>query len=542
MNNFLDFILKDIEAKKTLDFTAPTKTKTNQRKLYETIDSIQNKYREYQTNILNYMVAKAKALDLKEEKDRNIEILNDKIEELRGVAALLNPTNTYLEKMGFSLLLYQINNYYAFNFSSLNTIINGFLDKFSEAGITLRGDDFRLTCYVHEYMSSYLEVYYKKSDNYNKVNDVFEKIYFLNPEIISHIELNFRKLIQFNKGKFVAYINKLQKEVLIKNGLKDYKDCIEKLREAYLELSVLSQENVSLIMMKAKNGSIDMEQYAEDNKVRKAAFDSVISDNVDINDNAKMEDICDALEKLNGNISEYSNYLEFLPLVEDFKAEYSKELEDSKKGEYKGFREIKELILKKEDELLRINKKLMGGKPGFFEPKIMTDPKTLKIESVCKAKEIYELYKIYDQEYFKDKVLRILSKTLSVADLLNLYYSFDYFKMLAIKKVYNLNTYKEIEEYSKRFDLFAANPCNVVTSGVLVFDDANIGRVIANKYRLNNIKITEEDLDKNNLVNLKNKIDLILRVNKINNSNTSVDKIWFCAMVKKIVDKDKDKQ
>ena len=120
MNNFLDFILKDIEAKKTLDFTAPTKTKTNQRKLYETIDSIQNKYREYQTNILNYMVAKAKALDLKEEKDRNIEILNDKIEELRGVAALLNPTNTYLEKMGFSLLLYQINNYYAFNFSSLN--------------------------------------------------------------------------------------------------------------------------------------------------------------------------------------------------------------------------------------------------------------------------------------------------------------------------------------------------------------------------------------------------------------------------------------
>jgi len=89
----------------------------------------------------------------------------------------------------------------------------------------------------------------------------------------------------------------------------------------------------------------------------------------------------------------------------------------------------------------------MGGKPGFFEPKIMTDPKTLKIESVCKAKEIYELYKIYDQEYFKDKVLRILSKTLSVADLLNLYYSFDYFKMLAIKKVYNLNTYQEIEEY-----------------------------------------------------------------------------------------------
>ena len=37
--------------------------------------------------------------------------------------------------MGFDDLIYQISNYDTFNFNSLNDIINGFLDKFEQAGI-----------------------------------------------------------------------------------------------------------------------------------------------------------------------------------------------------------------------------------------------------------------------------------------------------------------------------------------------------------------------------------------------------------------------
>ena len=39
-------------------------------------------------------------------------------------------------------MLYQINHYNVFNFSSLNDIINGFLDKFELAGIILEENDF----------------------------------------------------------------------------------------------------------------------------------------------------------------------------------------------------------------------------------------------------------------------------------------------------------------------------------------------------------------------------------------------------------------
>lgn len=536
MDNFLDFIVKDIESKKTLYKESPTKTKTNRKKLYEMMESTEKKYIGYQQNIYNYLRVKKKSLDIKD-KNTDLEKLKQKIADLEKTKELLNPLNTYFEKMGFDTLLYQINNYYAFNFNSLNNIINGFLEKFEQAGILLQSEDFDYTYYVHEYMTSFLEVYYKKSTNYAKVSEVFEKIYFLNPEIIEHIELNFRKLIEKNKLKFTSYILKMQKEVMEKNKVNDYLSCQEALKSSYEELMTLTREDISEIIELSKTGSIDIEQYMEDSKVRKTAFSTIISDAIDCNNKKDMNDMSIVLEKLKNNIEEYKNYLKYLPIFKIFKEEYLKLVNDEKQDvEYRGLKEIKEKIAKKEEELARINRKLFNNKASIFDFKNEKNEKKLKVESVYKAKELYELYKTYDQEYFKDKVMIILSKTLTVSDLLNLYYSFDYFKKLAIRDAFNIKSYDEIVKYSNEFDDFAKNPTNIIMPGVLVFDESNIERVIANKYRLNNINISEEDLAANNLDLLNNKISMILRINSINNSSTTLEKIWFITKVEKIID------
>lgn len=540
MDNFLDFILKDIDAKKTIDSTAPTKTKTNRRQLYETLENIEGKYRDYQKNIRNYLMAKEKSLTIKDEDDELIH-KRERIKNLEEVRALLNPSNTYFEKMGFDLLLYQINNYYVFNFNSLNKIINGFLEKFEQAGILLQSEDFDYTCYVHEYMTSFLEVYYKKSSNYNKVSEVFEQIYYLNPEIIGHIELNFRKLIEKNKHKFIHHISKLQKEAVDRNMVRDYDSCVSELKSLYNEVSFSKEKSISEIIELAKDGSIDIDQYLEDSKVRKTAFETVIADGIDYHNKEDMEDICTSLEKLEENIEEYNYYLEFLPLIKDFKDEYIKIVSDTTRSEYKGLREIRDTINKKEDELARINRKIFGGKTGFFDFK-SGDPKTLKIESIYKAKELYELYKIYDQEYFKDKVMLILDKTLSIADLLNLYYSFDQFKKLEIQKVYNITDYNDIISYSERFDSFAKNPMNIIVTGISVFDEVPIQKIIVNKYRLNNINIVEGDLNPENVNVLLNKILLIIRVWKIEHGSTTIDKIWFMVNVDQLIKKERVKK
>lgn len=537
MNNFLEFINKDIEAKKTLVSTMPTRTKTNIKKLNQTIDNIEDKYINYKTSLVNYLLAKSRSFELKEDNTSvNTDKLNEEIINLEHVKFLLNPSNTYFEKMGFDTLLYQINNYTTFNFNSLNDIINGFLDKFELVDIHLTKEDFHYTCYVHEYMTAFLEVRRSKNKNYDKVGEIFEQIYWINPELIEHIELNFRKLIKLNEKKFSNYILELQKDAMRDNKVENYNDCLEKLKSLYIDLNLAKKETVHDIISLARKGEIDIEQLREGSKVRINAYNTLVPKEVDPNDKTAMMKVCNILEKLKLNIEEYNNYLEFLPLFNEFKDEYINLVpKDDNEPPYKGLKEIEDKINSKENELERINKKIFSGKPGFFEFKSDNDLKHLKRESVIKAKELYELYKTYDEEYFKDKVMSILSNTLTIMDVLNLYYSFDYFKKLAIAKAYNTNSFEEISKYSENFDLFAMNTTNIIVAGLPLFDERNIVKIIANKYNLNSIRLTEEDLSEDNLTTLLNKILLILRINKIENSKTTIEKIWFMCKVDKIV-------
>ena len=308
MNNFYEFIKKDIESKKNLLSTLPTKTKTNKRKYNQELEKIRKKYDEYRLSTRNYLVAKSKKIDIKDNRE-DVDKLKKKILELNNVKFLLNPTNTYLEKMGFDELLYKINNFDTFNFDSLNDIINGFLDKFSLVGILLTGDDFDYTCYVHEYMTSYLKASRSASKDYSKVSEIFEQIYWVNPDLIHHIELNFRKLIKINEKKFTNYIVELQKEVMEKNGITNYAACLEKLQEQYIDLNLYKRENVSDIIELSKKNVINIEQYMPGNKVRTMAFMSLIPEGIDYSDNKTMKKICFSLEKLRDNIDEFNTLL-----------------------------------------------------------------------------------------------------------------------------------------------------------------------------------------------------------------------------------------
>ena len=541
MNNFLEFINKDIDGKRAYIETLPTKTKTNKKKFNEALDEMIEKYREYEANVYKYITVKAKSLDIKD--DESSEDNNkEKVESLEYLKFLLNPDNTYLEKMGFDTLLYQINNYYTLNFKSLNAIINGFLDKFELAGIHLTSDDFNYTCYVHEYMTSYLEVHMSESKDYSRVADIFEHIYWLNPEIIQHIELNFRKLIRTYSKKLNSYITHLQKEEMQKHNIHSYKECKERLQTAYYVLNRSQKETVKDIIELSKAGALEIEHYLESSKIRKQAYTSLISGAINLTDNEKMNNICEALEKLKGNINELEGYLAFLPLFNDFREKYEKYLSTTVTKKSKELKDIEVQIAKKELELEKINKKISGKETGFFNLKTTKDEKDLKMESVMVAKELYNLYKEYDEAYFNDEVLPILSKTMTISDLLSLYYSFDYFKKIAIQKVYKLTSYADVLKISDEFDLFAMNPNNVIIAGVPVFVDTNIPRIICNKYHLSSIYIEEEDLTAENLKPLLSKVSLILRTHKVENSDISLEKIWFITKVHKYkLEKEKEK-
>ena len=136
MNNFLEFINKDIDGKKEQISTLPLRTKVNKKKYNETIDKMTVKYNQYKDNVYKYLTVKAKSLIKLKKVDEDTGLIEE-INKLEGAKNLLNPFNTFIEKMGFDSLLFQFNCCYTLNFKSLNHIINGFLDKFELAGIIL---------------------------------------------------------------------------------------------------------------------------------------------------------------------------------------------------------------------------------------------------------------------------------------------------------------------------------------------------------------------------------------------------------------------
>ena len=116
---------------------------------------------------------------------------------------------------------------------------------------------------------------------------------------------------------------------------------------------------------------------------------------------------------------------------------------------------------------------------------------------------------------------------------------YDYFKKINIKNVFNLKEYEEVVKYSDNFDIFAMDSTNIIVDGVEIFGTSDIPSFIANKYRLNSIRITSEDLSEENLDSIIEKINLIIRDNIIKNSDTNAEKLWFIVQVDKMLAKEK---
>lgn len=539
MSNFLQFIEEDIEAKRTLLTTMPTKNKRDIKKYNEKIDSIASKYEEYKGAVKKYIETKSKSFSVKK-KEKDLDKLKNELDTLEKAKFILNPFNTYLEKLGFDDLIYQIRNYYDFNLNSINDLINQMLNTFDLANIKLNEDDFKYTYFVNEYMKVFLDVKRKNTNDYSKVTEIFEKIYWVNPDIIQHIELNFRKIIKKHAKEFEEYVSKLKKKVMIDYSVSSYEELNEKYKAAYKKIVEIDKEEISDVIELSKNGIIDINNFFEDSKLRVSTFNSFMIEPIDLKDKEKANIFYENLLKLKTNIIEYDNYSKFLPIFESFKNEYSKLLSLPPKSGKKE-KGIESEIDLKEEKLEKTNKKIFNPK-GLFGSISNTTLKQLKIESIKQAKELYSLYKELDQEYFENRVIMILNNSLTILDLLNLYYSFDYFKKKVIKNALNITNYKEIIKYSEEFDDFAINPTNIITSGISVFEENNIPRVITNRYRLNNINITEEMLDPDALKLIIDKIDLILRSKVIEESSLDVSKIWFITQVEKILKQEKSNQ
>ena len=107
MNDFLAFIEKDIATKKLTIQTLPIKTKTNIKKLNETIKIYEETYEEYQTGVRNYLLAKSRSFEISDVEDNSLKNqINEKVIEILNLSeeiVLMEDENGIDTKLNYRL-------------------------------------------------------------------------------------------------------------------------------------------------------------------------------------------------------------------------------------------------------------------------------------------------------------------------------------------------------------------------------------------------------------------------------------------------------
>ncbi len=539
MSNFLEYIKEDIELKTSTLSSMPDKTKTNINNLTNKLDLYENRYKDYKVSVKKYIEVKAGSIDIKDpgasENKMKVEKLLAELKNLQELNTLLNPMNTYFEKIGFDALFYDLSRSSEYDFTKLNNIIKSILDKFSLIKVVLTKENFCINSYVNEYMTAYLEAVAISNGNYTSLEPIFEKIYWVNPNLVNHIELQFRRLIRKHRDKFESYSDKIRDEAVEKTGANSYEDYLKKLKNIQFEMINLSTDSITEIIKFSKDGVINIRDYMPDSNLCKTVNSSLI-----ITPGAvPNEKISGELKKLKNIVLEFKGYNEFTPFIELAKTKFKN---------YKNDRQINDIgdeIEDLEDKLRDISDAIFGGKEEssskFKLSKLFSDKsepkkslKELEADSIKICDRVLELYKLIDEIKFNNKLKETLSEYSSLDEFLNVYSSYNYYKYQILKEAFKIDKYEVLMDTAKRFDEFCTNPNNVVITSIPVFNDYDIAKLIVNKYRLNNINLTEESLKTNGLDTLSKYIDIYLRLEHIKACNLTAEKIWFIVEASKL--------
>ena len=206
-------IIEKISVKKEILSTLPTNNKKNKEKYVKVVTENIVDFEKIQNYIFSEIKKRYSEIDKIEKKD-NLSQIQKELNNISSILYLLNDINSSYEKMELDKRLHKLKYFYMNNLEEINSVILGTILKFKEVGIILTENDFLYSKYVKEYMSLFIEGIERKKLDLSAIQEKFESIYWKSPDIITHIELNFRYLYLVNKKKIDKYFLDKKKYII----------------------------------------------------------------------------------------------------------------------------------------------------------------------------------------------------------------------------------------------------------------------------------------------------------------------------------------
>lgn len=496
-----EYILKDIDTVKANLEVLPKKTKVNKAKYNEYLEEQLKKITpmiEEAEKEISKRVEQIKKYNTEESLPEERELLD--IIKVKRLSSLSSSSN----KLNLDYYLYELSSFENNNLEKINGVILQILLAFKEVGIILTSKDFEYSEVVQKYMDTLI-------NDYDNIEKVFDDIYWENSNIITQIELNIRYLYFKHKKEIDKYYQSLKEEPL------------EEYLTKYIDLKnnqkLNEYQNRTYLFNNFMNHTLMLTDYSE--KTIDGLLTDIILDRED-------EDNYLNLTKLSSSLSEYNEYLNFEYIIKDIKELFTK------KEEYKGKYDLKlKDIVKKEKELFSLNKQI--NKTGLFKPNLKKINE-LKLKRNTTIADILSLYIELDELTIQNDIFNNVTNETTYQDILKLTcFNTKYFIKLLKDQIDNLTIEDIDQNITNLFEYAFGSEINII-SNIAISEEIDIPKIIKDKYRLLNISINEEDLNKDDIEKVEKNIkDLIIYYNikKINLNIQDIDFIFKAEKLKK---------
>ena len=419
------------------------------------------------------------------------------LQNLLNALSYTNSLSSPFEKLDLDKIIYQLSSFGNDELISTNLKILKALNIFKEVGINISIKDFNYSNDVKEYM----QMFFTSELTNEKIKEVFDKIYWQCPDIITQIELNIRNIYIKNTSKCEKYIEKINKQI---------KDKFDKAETTllndyyYLRRQYDPYANKTNLILDFYNQKLDISLYT-DEKINEITSTLFINNDFD---SSKI----DTIIQLQNSLKEYKNYLKYKDLIDKAKNLYNENLE---KGYFK--KTLKK-ISKLESKLFKLSKKTSNTS---------SKTKVDKLEPQVNGKisEIKALYDEIDNNLFKIMIKEHIKENSTIFKVFLLVCQ--YYRLLGeyFKEKDESITMESLDKNIKELMDFVMDPNNTLINNITILEEFDFSEVILTNYKLLNIDITSSLESEDSIEELINNLEKIIVNDKMKKLNIDIKKL-----------------
>ena len=390
------------------------------------------------------------------------------------------------------------------NIDNMNLKLKNIIDYFISVGIKIDLNLFHYSNATLEYMEKFLKEI-NSNDFYKNMRVAFESLYFENPQIINHLKLNLLLVVNRYQKKIIEFnLSQLNKNKTESSSDSDnlYEDYCNKSKELMIKINM----DPFRILDKFLNEQLKVEEYYNYKEASDTYFSSLLG-NTSFSklSSEKQTELYSQVLKLKSSIAELKEYFYFKPMIDDLLKIYKNNTDIIKKYNEKQ-KEIED-NLKLRTKLFHTYQKLC--KPNLLGKVNQSKKDKAKLLLNQKITELSKLYDELNQIEINYLIFTHINDSSSIKSLLlQATYSYPYLKSIYDNIYNNEEESIEFEEFESRLIKFIYNPNStfIDKSSIII---ENIESVVAEKYRLFDLKINASDLEVDSIQKLESTVDSI---------------------------------